>query len=744
MTRGRGTLLAFVVGVAACAPLVLDGTSGSSDGRGGAASAAAVGSTSAPAASVSAVPRMPSGPESLEPSRIRVEGTVNGRELADIDGCARCHADAAAHWRQSAHALASFNNPIYRLAVDKLRRDLGPAPSRFCAGCHDVSLFVDGVMEGEVKPDDPRAHTGVSCRLCHSISEVRLDGNGSYTLTGSPIPIPVEGDAASVKAHVARVAPPALRSREFCLACHKTFLHPGTGNPFHLAGQDDATPWMRSAFAGSHATRIDEHLEAKGCPDCHMGREEALLGDQGAKDGNLRSHRFLGGHTYLAGLRHDQDQLRRARAQLEGAASLDVTAVVHADGRRSLPADAAPVVPGEAVQLSVVVRNTGVGHRFPGGVVDAQDTWIELVVRDAHGKVVAEAGVRHEREAIDPTAHVLRAVQVGNDGQPLNHRETHLFRAVAYNHTIAPRDAEAVEYSFTAPGQADAFPLQVTGRLRHRSRTLELQEAACADARAPRGQAFLEASRKITGTALVPCAPQPLTDIARVEVWIGPGSDGRTVVTTPTWRRLHDHGLGLLHAVQERLDEARPSLERALALAPGVDERAQVLGALATVAARQGRVEETEQWLAQATALGLDPAAMAAVERIRGEALSQVWRWGEATGPLGRASALTPLDDGLIGQLALAYGSSGQNEAALEAARRGLALQPRDPDLLRVQALSLGALGVDDATCRQARDAYLACRTPDDAPGSRARCSRDVPNCALERNPVHTHVMRVP
>ncbi|MCU0659886.1 MAG: hypothetical protein MUF64_32860 [Polyangiaceae bacterium] len=195
----------------------------------------------------------------------------------------------------------------------------------------------------------------------------------------------------------------------------------------------------------------------------------------------------------------------------------------------------------------------------------------------------------------------------------------------------------------------------------------------------------------------------------------------------------------MTHALQERLDEARPSLQRALELAPGGAERARVLATLATVAARQGRVEETEQWLGQAAALVPGAPALA---RIRGEAMAQVWRWQDAVGPLREAAQQAPLDDGLQAQLALALGSAGQHAEALEVARRGLVLQPRDADLLRVQALALDALGGAPDETRAARDAYLTCRTPDEAPRVRGACSRDVPGCALERNPVHVHPMR--
>ena len=70
-----------------------------------------------------------------------------------------------------------------------------------------------------------------------------------------------------------------------------------------------------------------------------------------------------------------------------------------------------------------------------------------------------------------------------------------------------------------------------------------------------------------------------------------------------TWRRLYDHALGLRHAVQERLHEALPSLERALAEveASGTGrDRAMVLALLGRLAAHEGRTaEEIERYLDQ-------------------------------------------------------------------------------------------------------------------------------------------------
>jgi hypothetical protein len=53
-----------------------------------------------------------------------------------------------------------------------------------------------------------------------------------------------------------------------------------------------------------------------------MPREEAKLGDVAAKQGTIASHRFPGGHTWMAAMRGDAAQLAAETAMLRGAASM--------------------------------------------------------------------------------------------------------------------------------------------------------------------------------------------------------------------------------------------------------------------------------------------------------------------------------------------------------------------------------------------------------------------------------------
>jgi tetratricopeptide (TPR) repeat protein len=701
----------------------------------------AASATPAPAASAAALAPLfpgPPGPHSPSESRFDAAAPPTGALLADAD-CESCHADVAAGWRASAHSFASFNNPAYRVSVDRFRAEVGAAQSRHCGGCHDLALLADGAMDAPVDPSDRRARAGVGCRACHGIEEARPDGNGSYTLADRRIPAPRDGDAESVRVHKERAAPAPLRTVALCATCHRAFLGPENGNAHFLAGQDEPTAWLRSVYGKSRLYRVDDAVPEQDCKGCHMPREAAPRGDAAAKDGKVASHRFPGGHTWLAAMRGDHEQLARSAKMLEGAASIDVAAVIHADRTRTLPADGARVLPGEALTFDVVVRNLRVGHRFPGGTLDALDTWIELTVDDARGRRIAEAGTAHEASGADPSGHVLRALIAGTGGVPLFEREINRFKAVVVNHTIPPRDAAVAEFAFDVPEALDpgALPLKVTARLRHRSRSLELQRAACADGKTPRGRAFAAAS----GIALDACAAQPVTEIARSEVWIGSGAADRPRSPAAAWRRLLDHAYGLQHAVQERLDEARPSLDRALAEVEATGsalEQAMVLAALARLSANEGRTDEALARLDQAALLAPGHPALA---NLRGEALSLVWRWAEAVPALDEAARAAPGDDSAWTRLGIALGSrGGDDRASLAAAIEGLRIQPRDPDLLRVEALALGALG--DARAKAAGAAYEAFRPADTIPGVKAACSARVPGCALERNPVHVHRMR--
>lgn len=663
------------------------------------------------------------------------EGT-RGEHLGDVETCGRCHEAVAEQWRASAHAFSSFSNPIYRVSVDAIRAEVGNKESRFCAGCHDVALLVDGAMDHEVAADDPRAHAGITCRTCHGVTGVTSDGNGSYHMRGDPIPLPADGDAASVERHKQAVNRDALGFK-LCGSCHRSFLDDTTGNPHALGGQNELGTWRSSAFAGNGLARIDSGVDERDCAGCHMQRERSGLLDPSADArGRVASHRFLGGHTWLASMRRDPETLARVQAFLEGSVSVDIAAarvdggaVTYGADGLALPADGGDVI------LTVAVRNLRVGHQFPAGVRDAQDVWIEVEARDRSGAVIAAAGTYHREVEDDPSAHVFRAHLADDDGALRLDRATHRFRALVIDHTIAPRDTAVVEYRL--PLAKGVGQVRVEARVLHRSRNLELQKRTCAAHETALGAAMAAGSKVTRGAALDPCPAQPITVIARDQAVLGAGA-AAVADPRPRWRRLYELGAGLAHSVQEDLDRARAPLLLALAeLEPvgGGWQRAALLAELADIAGRQGRTADALALLARAET---DAAGHPTLATIRGEALTRVWRWQEAVEPLEYAASRAPGNTGAWIRLAIALGSAGRDAEALVAAQTGLAMAPRQPDLLRVQALSLRALGAPHDAALSAYDRY---KSPDAAPHLRIKCAQRSFDCNRERDPVHIHDM---
>lgn len=684
-----------------------------------------------------ASPFVHAAPTPFAPSLMAIaagEHPPTGAQVADYDNCASCHEEIAAQWRISAHSFASFNNPIYRVSIDRFRaQEQGHTRSRFCAGCHDPALLVDRAMDADIPATEPRAHVGVGCVSCHGVAASTPDGNGSYTLAAEQIPIPELDDEASIERHRSAMGP----AREQCGACHRAFIGIETGHPHHLGGTDELGPWKDSSYAGNKL-RLDTPVAEKDCADCHMPREAVTNANDPAIDehGQLRSHRFLGGHTYLAAMRGDPQTLARVQAFLRGVASIDIAAIELAGRRHLLGHGVDPDVLGDKsgrMVVDLVVRNLAVGHRFPGGTRDAQDTWIALQVLDAGGHVIASLDEAHGE------VHRLRTGVVDEHGQLRGAREVESLRAVAFDHTVGPRDAVVVRYAVELPPGA-VGPLRIEARLLHRSRTLELADLTCTQSRTKQGKAFLRATAKLIGQNLDPCVALPVTEVSHATLSLSGGDDGQG---RPDHERLWELGMALYHQVQERLPEAREALaaaEAALANTglPDAEREAaeaRILAALGAVAARQGRVDEALELADRIAKLEPDHPYP---HLLRGRALAKVWRWEQAVPQLERALAASPGSPQLAAELATACGSAGMHRRALEVASAALALRPRDAALLRTQALALQAL--DDPRAQAALDVYFAHREPDDQPHLAAKCGELDPACARERVPVHVHV----
>jgi tetratricopeptide (TPR) repeat protein len=442
------------------------------------------------------------------------EGDVKLLALG-AEPCAGCHADVAAQWTASAHHFSSFNNPYYRVSVEEFRAERGARTSRFCAGCHEPALLATGLVDRPtVDVKSPQAQAGVVCLVCHSIDAVHFEGNGAYHAKLGEL-VPGKNKAA----HRARYRAAILDEARLCSPCHKVGLRPDITQDQWIRGQDDWDAWLLSAASGNGAPSLYRPPQAqrKICQDCHMPLEPVKLGDAAAKNGLIRSHRFLGANAALPHLRGDADHQQRTAAFLAAKVSVDV--------RRA---------PDEEM-VDVVMRARGVGHRFPGGTMDSNQVWLEVRAFDAAGAAVGQSGVAAPDGSLPEDTHYVRALPVDGDGRPLQRRDPQHMRGVAFDASLSPSDPQAVR--FHLPGGA----ARVEARLLYRKFSAAYAKNACAgDLR---------------------CLDIPVLQVARAQLDLKAPPDG-------DFGRLLDHGLALGDALADSAGDALPLLERAHRLRP--------------------------------------------------------------------------------------------------------------------------------------------------------------------------------
>ena len=672
-------------------------------------------------------------------SRLRAS-FVDVERLAKTDDCVGCHQDVASHWASSVHAYASFDNPWYRLSVDAFRSERGAEESRFCAGCHDPLLLLSGEIDGPVQAENELAYVGVTCLVCHGAQSVTADGNASLRLAPTAALIPDPADATEIAAHREALTMTPLRTAALCGSCHRSFSGKEMGNQNHLQGIDDFGDWASSAYGGG----VQNHLvstDPATCQGCHMRTEAASEGElAGSRDGQVRSHRWAASHTALAAQLPDPTYANQARSTLQGAIIVDFGPVVAGSRRYLLPREA--ILQGaQTLRFDVVLENAEVGHRFPGGVRDLQDSWVEVTLRDASGRVL---GVSERRRDDGNDVFVLRATVLDAAGRPERLHRVHRFAATAFDQTLGAHQSRTVRYAIELPEEPVA-PLRLDARLLHRKHSPGFQALACEASRSERGTGFATGALARGKVAIDPCVEEPVTVIGSATAWLGEGAmlqSARGGAARPDVERLLSHSRALLGGPQEATHLAKPSLERAMRLASRAGATAmvaQVWLLRARLSAREGRADEAIDFLGQAQALaGYDPV----FDRVRGDALAQVWRWAEALESYERVVDASPLDPVAWRNLARAYGSLGDDENAVRAAEAGLAFSPRDEALLRSRALGLSSLGLPDAD--EAMRQWLTHRTPDQQPALLSRCEQAYESCARDRQPIPDYTLIPP
>jgi len=452
------------------------------------------------------------GPEgSFFPSSAQVYGKrkIPSKFFMESDSCKRCHEDIYNQWFSSAHHFSSFNNQWYRKSIEYMQDTVGTKPSKWCGGCHDPAVLYSGLMDTPIKQivHRPESQAGLGCMMCHSIANVKSTmGQGDFYLE-----YPKLHELAATQNPVARALHDFLirlnpephrrvflkpfmktQTAEFCSSCHKVHLDVPVNHYRWFRGFNEYDNWQASGVSGQGARSFYYPPKPQQCADCHMPAESSH--DAGNVNGFVHSHRFPGANTAVPTANGDEAQLKLTEGFLKsGALTVDIFALSPASAPlKSGPStktdlattfavgeeaetkitpgaegEVAPVTAplnrvqpalrrGDTVRVDVVVRTKKVGHFFPGGTVDAYDTWLELKAIDDKGQTIFWSGMVEGggKGPVEKGAHFYRSLQIDAHGNPINKRNAWATRAVVYVRLIPPGAADTVHYRISIPENA--------------------------------------------------------------------------------------------------------------------------------------------------------------------------------------------------------------------------------------------------------------------------------------------------
>ncbi|MGC6550347.1 MAG: multiheme c-type cytochrome, partial [Rubripirellula sp.] len=515
---------------------------------------------------------------------------VAAETLMNDEYCLKCHGDIYDSAIHSAHKLSSFNNPAYRASVRETRRVAqeragSVQASRWCAGCHDPVPFFSGKFDDPNYDDvnDPTAHAGISCSVCHSIQSVDSHvGNADYTIDEpkhypfaySENPLLSQLNALMVKAkpafHKHEMLKPFHKTAEFCSTCHKVSLpQEVTEYKEFLRGQNHYDSYLLSGVSG-HGARSFYYPEVaqQNCNECHMpamaskelgSRYMEKLGELG-----VHTHAFPSANTALAHWMGDKESVERHREYLKGTLRVDLFGLREGgsvDGPLQSPlGDQATVQAGETYLIETVLRTMKLGHHFTQGTSDSNQIWIEIIAKQGD-KILGTSGQRDDREKVDPWSHFVNSFVLNRKGERINRRNAQDIFTPLYSHQIPPGAGQTVHYRLAVPSEATE-PITVKARLLYRKFDTEYLDYIRRD-RDP------EVDLWSLGH---PGDPNdlPIVEIASDEVQLLVQSD--VVVETteasgsqtpessesgpPLWQRWNDYGIGMLLKGKAELKQA--------------------------------------------------------------------------------------------------------------------------------------------------------------------------------------------
>ncbi len=759
-----------------------------------------------PPASMDAEGDGPKGP--FFPSSAQVYGgqKIPSKFFMESDSCKRCHEDIYTQWSSSAHHFSSFNNQWYRKSVEYMQDVVGTKPSKWCGGCHDPAVLYAGKMDTPIKQivHTPEAQAGLGCMMCHAIADVKSTmGQGDFYLeypklhelaaSQNPVVRYLHDTITKLnpEPHRRVFLKPFMREQtaEFCSSCHKVHLDVPVNHYRWIRGFNEYDNWQASGVSGQGARSFYYPAKSQQCADCHMPLEPSK--DFGNVAGKIHSHRFPAANTALPTANEDAEQLKVTQDFLtNGALTVDIFALSPARSELTAGATAqhevattfavgeeaeAKVTPGaegeavpvtapldrvqpavrrgDTVRVDVVVRTKKVGHFFPGGTVDAYDTWLELKGVDERGQVIFWSGEVEDngKGPVEKGAHFYRSLQVDAHGNPINKRNAWATRAVVYVRLIPPGAADTVHFRIKLPSANGAVGNKVTltARLLYRKFVWWGTQFAFGGVPVP-NQADTSVTpdyddRKfvLTGSLQGVSAKQekipdlPIVTVAQNQVALdvlpanAPIPQPKNELRKEDWQRWNDYGIGLL--LQGDLKAAQAAFEKVTEADPQNPDGWVNIG---RAALQEGDVARARTVLEKALALSPD---LARAHFFYSAVLRQEGNYDGAVEHLRKVLAQYPRDRVAVNNLGRVLFLQRKYAEAVNVLQRVLAIDPEDLQAHYNLMLCYNGLG-DEKMAKEHQARYLRFKADEAAQAITGPYRQLNPEDNNERQSIHEHV----
>lgn len=464
--------------------------------------------------------------------------------------------------------------------------------------------------------------------------------------------------------------------------------------------------------------------------------------DRAAKDGKIKSHRWLGANT-AAPLFYDQTKqveetikfLSEKVVELDlfavrgGGADEDLT-VLDENSPTEIKARA-----GDTVTIEVVVSNRRAAHSLPPEVRDLYEPWVEFEAFDARGEKIFHSGFLNADKSLDSAAHVYKTIILDDHVRPITRHQIFKTRVKAYDNALPAGRSDIARYHVRLPASRErARVVILRARFNYRRFVQDYTEYVTRRQNKPLTIPIVLMAERETKITLRDEARQPFIVKAKFDASASTASNSTDERLARRW---NDYGIGLLE--QAQYGAAAHAFRRAAELNP---KDADPLISAAVAEMRTERfAPEREQFTKAArlieAALQVNPSSQRArfyqslIFRAQGKTT-------EAAAMLTELAAFYPRDREVqraLGQTLFALGSFDEARRAFEAI---ISIDQTDANAYEFLA-SLAQVAGNAKDAARYQSLFLLWRDDPLAAVLAARFFAANPNWAEERVASHAH-----